>query len=370
MIRIGLIGAGGIGGMGSIVVKHFLAEEGLAGLVAVADLHESRAREKAEGSDATIYHGENSGFDLIRDKNVDLVLVATPTDTHAQFGIAAAEAGKNLFLQKPLERTVEEGERIVAAVKEAGVECHVGYVLPSWPEYTAITDFVREHGVTITSVKAGRLSPFPGWGDYGQGNWFAQEARSGGARLDLATHDTLYIMKCLFDGQMPYAVEARGTHVPELGGWSKDLRSTFYFRNGQGEAVEAFTECTFGRTEDEGFTMYLEVEGTVGEGGAKHNVRIVYNSDTICETDETLLVAEEGHPIVFPDIATVPELQVTGTNISNPGGYYFELKNYLAHLDGREARPIVTADEGLTILRLTEVYQNKAMRARELVQIT
>jgi predicted dehydrogenase len=64
---------------------------------------------------------------MVNRKDIDLVDIAAPNDTHAEIAIAAARAGKIVMCEKPLARTAAEGERMVAAVEAAGVPSMVWY---------------------------------------------------------------------------------------------------------------------------------------------------------------------------------------------------------------------------------------------------
>lgn len=64
---------------------------------------------------------------LVQRADIDLIDIATPNDTHAEIAIAAAEAGKMVMCEKPLGRTAEEAERMVAAVEKANVLNMVWY---------------------------------------------------------------------------------------------------------------------------------------------------------------------------------------------------------------------------------------------------
>jgi predicted dehydrogenase len=59
--------------------------------------------------------------EVIRRKDIDIVDIATPGDSHAEIAIEAAKAGKVVFCEKPLANTVKEAEKMLAAVKKAGV---------------------------------------------------------------------------------------------------------------------------------------------------------------------------------------------------------------------------------------------------------
>jgi predicted dehydrogenase len=64
---------------------------------------------------------------MVGRKDIDLIDIAAPNDTHAEIAIAAAKAGKIVMCEKPLARTAAEGERMVAAVEAAGVPSMVWY---------------------------------------------------------------------------------------------------------------------------------------------------------------------------------------------------------------------------------------------------
>ncbi len=70
----------------------------------------------------------------------DLVCIATYSDSHAQYAIAAMEAGADVFIEKPLATTVEDAKRVVATAQRLGRKLVVGYILrhhPSWQRLIA-----------------------------------------------------------------------------------------------------------------------------------------------------------------------------------------------------------------------------------------
>ena len=66
-------------------------------------------------------------LDSLLDSDIDGVLIATPHTTHADLVVAAAEAGKHVFVDKPLTLTIVQADRAVAAAEEAGVVLQVGH---------------------------------------------------------------------------------------------------------------------------------------------------------------------------------------------------------------------------------------------------
>jgi len=65
--------------------------------------------------------------EVVRRPDIDVVDIATPPSTHAEIVIAAAEAGKHIFCEKPFTVTVEEAQRALAAVERAGVKHMLGF---------------------------------------------------------------------------------------------------------------------------------------------------------------------------------------------------------------------------------------------------
>ena len=114
----GLIGCGGIGRSSN----HFTSDQRCR-LVALCDVdssHLAKARELAKtkfNETMTEYH---DFMDLIHDPNVDIVHIATPPHWHGLMSVEAANAGKDIFCEKPMTRTIGEGKRVREAVKRNG----------------------------------------------------------------------------------------------------------------------------------------------------------------------------------------------------------------------------------------------------------
>lgn len=115
-IKIGVIGTGAIGEDHARRITNTLAG---GRIVAVNDVNLDQARAVVDrlGLDAKVYE---SGHDLIRADDVDAVLVCSWGPTHEEFVVAAVEAGKYVFCEKPLATTAEGCLRIVEAEVKAG----------------------------------------------------------------------------------------------------------------------------------------------------------------------------------------------------------------------------------------------------------
>lgn len=113
------IGSIGVGGQGSGNMGAFLQNPG-AQVVAVCDVdrnHREQARNAAGLPPESAY---NDFRDVIGRDDIDAVCVSTPDHWHAVIVIAAAQAGKDIFCEKPLSLTLAEGRAIVNAVKANG----------------------------------------------------------------------------------------------------------------------------------------------------------------------------------------------------------------------------------------------------------
>ena len=99
-------------------------------------------REKYGIKGKNVYSYED--FDKIADnKDIDIIYVVLPTGLHADFCIRAAKAGKHVICEKPMARTVEECNSMIAAAEEAGVGLHMGYRLHWDPFHLRMMEVAR-----------------------------------------------------------------------------------------------------------------------------------------------------------------------------------------------------------------------------------
>jgi len=106
----------------------------------------------ARNADRARGFAENWGYEsietdwkaLIERKDIDLIDIASPNDTHAEIAIAAAKAGKSVLCEKPLGRTAGEAEAMVDAVESAGVPNMVWYNYRRVPAMTLLKKLLDE----------------------------------------------------------------------------------------------------------------------------------------------------------------------------------------------------------------------------------
>ncbi len=126
--------------------------------------------------------GRAESVDEIMASSVDAVAICTSTDTHVDLVVAAAEAGKAIFLEKPVSLNLEEVDRAVAAVKAAGVPIQIGFNRRFDPAHAAVQAAVADGSVgDVHMVKITSRDPAPPPIDYIK--------VSGGIFCDMTIHD-------------------------------------------------------------------------------------------------------------------------------------------------------------------------------------
>jgi predicted dehydrogenase len=122
--------------------------------------------------------------------DVDMVDICSPTHLHHEMALKAAAAGKHVVCEKPLARTTQEAQEIVLAGRKAGVQVLVAHVVRFFPEYALAHSAVREGQIGrpgVIRLHRGSYRP-----KKPAGNWFLDEAKSGGILMDLMIHDYDY----------------------------------------------------------------------------------------------------------------------------------------------------------------------------------
>jgi UDP-N-acetylglucosamine 3-dehydrogenase len=178
-LRVGVIGTGFAGS------THARACLGLPGvrLTAIAAATADEATPLAAELDARVAPDVAA---LCASDDVDLVIVASPTHLHAEHAIAAAKAGKHVFCEKPIARTVEDARAMVRACDDAGVRLAIGHVVRFFPEYVRAKELLDAGALgraAVATLTRGTLSVGAARA------WYLDAAKSGGVVLDLMLHD-------------------------------------------------------------------------------------------------------------------------------------------------------------------------------------
>ncbi len=178
-VGIGLIGAGR---MGQTFAYHLAYSVPGVKFVAIADTNASKAAEVAERFG--VAHSYANYDDLLARKDINAVVIVTPTNTHVDVIQAAAAAGKQIFSEKPLALDLAGCDRAIAATNAAGVKLQVGFMRHYDPAYVAAKQKI-DAGVIGTPV----MFKSTGRDPRRTSLEFARRANSGGMIADMAIHD-------------------------------------------------------------------------------------------------------------------------------------------------------------------------------------
>lgn len=120
-------------------------------------------------------------------QEVDAVDICTPTPLHHPMVLQAARAGRHVICEKPLARTVEQAQEMIAACRSAGVHLLVAHVVRYFSQYALAHQAVAEGQIGRPGIL--RLSRCGSRPQKTAGNWFLDEAQSGGVLMDMLVHD-------------------------------------------------------------------------------------------------------------------------------------------------------------------------------------
>ncbi|MGZ9583539.1 Gfo/Idh/MocA family protein [Paenibacillus marinisediminis] len=204
-LKVGVIGAG------SISQSHLdsYARNPEVELIAVCDLNEQRAKDKAEKYGAKLVYTDY--HELLANPDVEAVSICTWNNSHASISIDAIKAGKHVLVEKPMCRTVEEALAMQEAVRASDKTLQVGYVRRHAMNARVLRKFIDNGDLgEIYFAKASCLRKIGN-----PGGWFSDIERSGGGPLiDLGVH---VIDICWYMMGKPKVVSVSGNAYNKLG---------------------------------------------------------------------------------------------------------------------------------------------------------
>lgn len=177
MLKIGLVGVGGISG------AHIPAWEKMtdAELVAICDIRTERLEKYPEKRHYTDFD------EMLANEEFDIIDICLPTYLHADYAVKAMEKGINVICEKPISLNADDIERVYSTAAKNNVKFMVAQVLRFWPEYELLKEIydTKKYGKLLSGTMT-RLGCYPRWSWDG---WMMDEKRSGLVPFDLHIHD-------------------------------------------------------------------------------------------------------------------------------------------------------------------------------------
>ena len=248
-LQVGVIGAGRIGKVHAETMAFRLSDK--ASLVSIADVN----RVAAESLAARCGIAEvaaNAGA-LIADPRVQAVLICSSTDTHEDLVVQAAAAGKHIFCEKPIEKTLAGIDRALAAVERAGVQLQVGFNRRFDPNYARVRKAIVDGEIgTPHLMHIVSRDPAPPPLSYVRG--------SGGLFLDMTIHD-FDMARFLIGSEVDEIYTAAAVMVDPAIGEAGDVDTAVMvlrFANGVIATIDNSRQAVYG------YDQRVEVFGSAG----------------------------------------------------------------------------------------------------------
>ncbi len=291
-IKWGVLGSGGIAKRRTIPEGIVPADN--AQLVAVFDVDAKANAEVAKQFDAQAA----GSFEELLKADIDVVYIATPANLHCQQVLACAKAGKHVLCEKPLGMIVEEGQKMIAACKDAGVLLGTAFMMRFHTQHQAALKMVQQGKLGKLNYGRAQLSC---WYPPMEGAWRQDPASGGGgALMDMGGH-CIDLMEMFFG-----KIKKLGCFVNNTVHDYKSEDSavaTLFFENGAIGTVDNFF-CI----PDASSKNVLEIYGSKGSILAKNTVNQGDKGEMVAflEEDDTSYDAQQartegGGIVIAPD---------------------------------------------------------------------
>jgi myo-inositol 2-dehydrogenase/D-chiro-inositol 1-dehydrogenase len=255
ILRIGVIGAGRIG---KIHAESIETRTPGAELAAIADVNLGVAKETAVKFNVPVV--TDNYHDILNDATIDAVAICSATETHAQIVLEAAQAGKHIFCEKPIDHSLEKIDAALAAVEKAGVKLQIGFNRRFDANFRKVREMVvdgkigKPHILRITSRDPG---PPP----------IEYIKVSGGMFLDMTIHD-FDMARYLVGSEVEEVYTAAGVMVDPAIGEAGDVDTaviTLKFANGAIGTIDNSRKAAYG------YDQRVELFGSDGMVSVSNN---------------------------------------------------------------------------------------------------
>lgn len=186
MPRVGVIG---VGIRGAHLLRTVLATD-MAKVAAICDNHDGRLAAAIAAASRDQPNGHSDYRRLLDDKSIDAVFIATPCYLHKEMAVAALQAGKHVYCEKPVAVTAAEADEVVRAARSSSKVLQVGHQLRASKVYQATIQKIHEgFAGKLLLIKAQRqhasrsVTVAPGK------EWFYDRNKSGDIIIENAVHE-------------------------------------------------------------------------------------------------------------------------------------------------------------------------------------
>lgn len=251
-VRLGIIGAGQI----ARLHVDAIAANG-AVLAAVADPDETRGASLAQRAGAAYLADAQ---DLLRDPDIQAVIIATPNGSHYGLACAALDAGKDILCEKPMTTSADDSARLVRAVRaREDVVFQVGYMKRFNPGFQLLRECLPEIGEPLTAEVRVLAERRPA----STTSWYRQPRQSGGGILVHSGSHLIDVVRFVL-GE-PARVDARVRFAPDVPDLDQSTQALIDLESGLTVQFAAISTPTpgLGHT-GEGWEETVEV---IGSGG-------------------------------------------------------------------------------------------------------
>lgn len=333
MLRSAIIGTGFIGNAHATAYKNM----DNAQLVAIADVDEEKGRKAAEEFDCKYY---KDAEEMLQAEEVDIVDICLPTFLHEQYVLLAARYKKHILCEKPVTLSLESMDRMLAAVKEAGVRFMVAQVVRFWPEYIKIKEMydAGDFG-DVRMVYANRIAQHPNWTQ-----WHRDPGKSGGGLFDLHLHDIDFVQYLFGKVKSVYAVGK----ASETGCWNF-VMTTLKFENGNYATVEGI----FDMTENYPFTMTFRIIGETKT--VDYSMVAGFNLEDVGSSKRAAVLYESGH-------------EPRKLDIDEKDAYQIELEYFVGHIESGKPFDVITPEDSRHVVAVICAIQ-KSLETGKVVEL-
>jgi predicted dehydrogenase len=258
-------------GTGLISRVHAHAAQKLPGVTLEAVVNHRPESMAAFAAEFRIPRQYSNVADLLKDGNVDALIVCTPNYLHAPQSIAALEAGVHVLVEKPMAMNAAEAEAMLAASRKSGAVLMVGHVWRFDPEVR----WLREQVATGRLGKIVRTKGYCVHVNEGPAGWFTQRKfAGGGAAADMGIH-ALDTVRFLLGDPQPVSVYAQiGTYYNDF-----DVDDTGVLIVNWDQGTTSYIEAGWWQPHTDGLQAATQLYGTVGFGQIFPSYLEIQNAD-------------------------------------------------------------------------------------------